>query len=492
MQTEHSEAACGRLADRVFGIDPQLVLRNDVDRDVLLSRPPPLCDRNYIRRFMDPAEAVILSMFNGERTVARVAELWGEATSRSADEALAEVLALAECYSGTDPSDDDILITSDAAKKRPFVQYDPLDFVIPLDRVNLTEKRLRIPYRIYYIPTLYCSQACIYCYAHTEPAPEPALIPLERLCEIFDELGSLGVDVIQMSGGEVFTRRDIFALLEAIVERGMVPDIPTKIGLSYKAACWLRVLGVPLIQVSLDSADPEILDRMVGIKSYHTRVFSGLDNLRRAGMEVRVNTVLTPLNYRGVGDLIDYLGRLGNVTRVSLSPYGRSLFCHSDDLFVNEEQIAIAQDAAKERAQAYPQMTVTIGGIAAPAPESADERTRRWSKRAYCSANRDGIVILPDGRVTVCEELYTHPDFVIGDLNRQSVMEVWRSPQARALIRPDQAAVPDGACRTCADFDECHAQQGRCWRDVLKSYGWDKPHFPDPRCPQAPPGARLS
>jgi hypothetical protein len=70
-------------------------------------------------------------------------------------------------------------------------------------------------------------------------------------------------------------------------------------------------------------------------------------------------------------------------------------------------------------------------------------------------------------------------------------MEMWNSPEALALIHPDQSAVPEGPCRTCGAFEECHSRQGRCWRDVLKSYGWDKPYYPDPRCPWAPPGTRL-
>ncbi|NJL28834.1 MAG: hypothetical protein HC897_13555 [Thermoanaerobaculia bacterium] len=60
-----------------------------------------------------------------------------------------------------------------------------------------------------------------------------------------------------------------------------------------------------------------------------------------------------------------------------------------------------------------------------------------------------------------------------------------------ALIHPRRADVPEGPCRSCADFDRCNSDRGRCWRDVLKSYGWDKPHFPDPRCPLAPQGNRL-
>lgn len=72
-----------------------------------------------------------------------------------------------------------------------------------------------------------------------------------------------------------------------------------------------------------------------------------------------------------------------------------------------------------------------------------------------------------------------------------AVMEMWNSPQALALLYPDQLAVGDGPCATCDDFVECNAVRGRCWRDVIKSYGLDKSHYPDPRCPKAAVGNRI-
>jgi radical SAM protein with 4Fe4S-binding SPASM domain len=247
------------------------------------------------------------------------------------------------------------------------------------------------------------------------------------------------------------------------------------------------------VQVSLDSADPEIVDRMVGLQGYHARVFRVLENLRLAGLRVRVNAVLTPLNISTVGDLIVFLGELGNVARLSLATYGRSMFCHSDELFINSAELARVNDAVQLHAPRYPHMKVGVsGGVPDQAPLSFEEKAKLFSERGLCTANRHGFLILPDGRVTVCEQLYDHPSFLIGDLRRQSVMEIWNSPEALALLHPDQSAVPDGPCKECSVFAQCNFSPGRCWRDVLKTYGQDKPHYPDPRCPWAPPGIRLS
>jgi radical SAM protein with 4Fe4S-binding SPASM domain len=254
----------------------------------------------------------------------------------------------------------------------------------------------------------------------------------------------------------------------------------------------LRDIGIRIIQFSIDSSDSKIVDLMVGVPQYHRRAFRALENLRQAGLTVRVNTVVTPINAGAVGQLLDYLGALGNVKRVSLTPYGRSSFRHNDELFLSTSGLDRLSEEVSNRQPRYPHMRITVGGNVPARPQDPKEERLGWERRAFCTGNRDGFVILPDGRVTPCEELYDHPSLGMGDLSRQSVMQMWNSPEALALIFPDQGAVPDGPCKTCDEFTTCNSGRGRCWRDILKSYGWDKPHWPDPRCPKATAGSRLS
>ncbi|ALS10062.1 hypothetical protein ABE82_26235 (plasmid) [Paenibacillus peoriae] len=127
-------------------------------------------------------------------------------------------------------------------------------------------------------------------------------------------------------------------------------------------------------------------------------------------------------------------------------------------------------------------------------PYAGDEslRKKNFWERAYCTANRRGVVVLPDGKVTICEELYNHEHFIIGDLTKQTLLEVWNSPKALELAYPQQAAVSNGPCHDCSDFQRCHEGLGRCVREALKAYGYDQHYAPDPRCPRAPVGSRLA
>ena len=112
---------------------------------------------------------------------------------------------------------------------------------------------------------------------------------------------------------------------------------------------------------------------------------------------------------------------------------------------------------------------------------------KSFKERSLCTANVDGFVVLPDGKVTICEELYWNPDFLIGDLNHMSISDVWNSPKALSLWNIHQDSVPsDSACRECQDFRECRLKKGVCWKFVLAAYGRENPFYPDPRCPKAP------
>lgn len=118
-----------------------------------------------------------------------------------------------------------------------------------------------------------------------------------------------------------------------------------------------------------------------------------------------------------------------------------------------------------------------------------EEKERIFNKRNLCSGNLNALYILPDGKVTICEELYWHPRFLLGDLRTQSLKEVWDSKKAKDLFFLKQTDIQEAsACKTCEDFTNCREYLHVCWRDVILAYGkknWDFPGIFCPKSPQA-------
>ena len=105
-----------------------------------------------------------------------------------------------------------------------------------------------------------------------------------------------------------------------------------------------------------------------------------------------------------------------------------------------------------------------------------------------CTGNQRTFIILPDGKVTICEELYWHPAFIIGDVHDNTIEEIWTGEKAVGLFNIAQDMISEGSpCKTCGSFTACRRPRGVCWKMILKGYGMEHWDYPDPRCPMAPP-----
>ncbi|PLX01907.1 MAG: radical SAM protein [Marinilabiliales bacterium] len=118
-----------------------------------------------------------------------------------------------------------------------------------------------------------------------------------------------------------------------------------------------------------------------------------------------------------------------------------------------------------------------------------EQKKIQFTNRSLCSGNVSNFFILPDGMATICEQLYWHPEFIIGDAKKQSIMEIWNSDKAMRLWNFTHKDVvnKESPCSDCEQIDECRRGLGVCWKIVLGAYGMDKYDYPVPDCPYAPP-----
>ena len=65
-----------------------------------------------------------------------------------------------------------------------------------------------------------CNLACQYCFYADEMVAHTDL-PTERWLSFFEELGRFGVMTVCLTGGEVFTRPDLFELIDGIIANRM-------------------------------------------------------------------------------------------------------------------------------------------------------------------------------------------------------------------------------------------------------------------------------
>jgi radical SAM protein with 4Fe4S-binding SPASM domain len=474
-------------------LSSKVKLRPDGGRAILFSTNTADGIEDDAFRFLYPQQVVMLSLFNGQRDLSEIHDAVAYLFNLDINDAVREVGNLLAIQVNSEQTIGSFIIDASDIDLTNARVYNPNDFIVPAETVDMSDVRCKIPFSLLVLPTMRCYTNCRYCYADKEGCQESAEFSLPLFRRLLKEARECGAETIEFSGGDIFCRKDAFELIQCTRSEGMYPSIPTKYPLSKDQIEQLAKMGLSTIQISIDALDPDIIDGLVAKKpGYGKRILKTLDYLGEAGIRVRTNSVLTPYNIRDAVNLARYLAEMPHVFRSNFTCYARSLYRHQDSLFCSLSDIDEFEKGLNQIRDKFPHKAINFNGPSGdPYDKDETKRTSAFWDRAFCTANRRGCVVLPDGRVTICEELYFHEYFIIGDLNKQTLMEVWNSPRALELAYPDQATVPDGPCKDCPDFRRCHEGLGRCVREALKAYGYDKPHWPDPRCPRAPVGTRL-
>ncbi|MBU7045611.1 MAG: radical SAM protein [Theionarchaea archaeon] len=473
-------------------LSPDVKLRKDGGRSILFSVNPADSIEGPVFQILPPHYAMILSLLDGQRSLPDVEGDVARMFRLDSDAASKEVESLLNHPLNTGQTIRSFVVDASTIDLKAARIYDPYDFIMPAEYIDMSDTRCKMPCSLIVLPTMRCFTSCIYCYADRERMQGQQDFDMNFYHQLLKEAKACGIETVEISGGDLFCREDAFDLIQSTLSEGMYPTIPTKYPLSRKDVDNLADMGLSTIQISIDAHSPDIIDKMTGRPGYGRRILKTLDYLGEAGIRVRTNSVLTPYNIQDAVKLAYHLAHMPHVFKCNFTPYGRSLYRHSDTLFCSPDSL---NEFARELAiikDEFPRKPLFFSGAPLD-PYSADEEKKAstfW-ERALCTANRRGVVVLPNGKVTICEELYFHEHFIIGDLTKNTLMEVWESPRALELAHPDQSAVIDGQCSNCPDFRRCHEERGRCFRDTLKAYGYNKPHWPDPRCPRASMGNRM-
>lgn len=460
--------------------------------------PPISEDISNFLGFLHPVFAILLSLFDGQKLLPQVVEDFAYISGMDPNVSQGLVSQLienktivkAEMGGRTFYFPRNTLIPITSRNKEQRVRYDPAEFFIPNDRLDFDTRRLDTPLDAMLILNNICVTDCIYCYSDKR-IPTVCRIPFERLREIIREAGQIGMRSFHLSGGELFTYKYWRELLELLVANGFDPFITTKYPLNRRRIRLLKDIGVRRIMVSMDTVKKGEMHQMLRVgEDYPRLIMEALEELDKRDFEIRVNGIITKYNQDSMADYFDVLLQYKNIRRIRVRPVGFSRFPKGSDLpslRPTEEKLKEIESLVIELNRQDPGRVRMDRFDLNHRSCSHEEKKRNFSLRAGCSGNFTGFVILPDGQVTICEELYHHPAFIIGNLTTQSIGQVWNSKKALDLYNLSQAAVSrSSACKTCADFQECHQGKGVCWKLVIYAYGDEKWDFPDPRCHRAP------
>lgn len=370
--------------------------------------------------------------------------------------------------------------------------FDTNSFIIKKEDWDLSSARLYIPNSISIMLNNRCYTDCIYCYADKDTKPKSEM-SWKRVVELIQEADEIGIGEVTFNGGDFFLYKYWREVLREALCHHYEPFISTKYPLSKEQVKDLKEIGLKKIQISFDSDDPEQLQRMLKVsQDYHSKMLDTFKFLEEANIKVEVKSVITKYNneVEDIKKLIERLKQYANISHLSIAPAEASLYKTFEEYKPDAKKLdKIDLYIRLFHGQISPTLKCGTQGYTTDqfARQNMEEKKEKMLNRAMCSGNFSSIFILPDGQVGICEQLYWHPFFIIGDVTNSSIMDVWNSQKAKELfVFPQSNFPPESPCRNCDIFAFCRYQKGVCWRNMFFAYGKDNIYNPDPECPYAP------
>ena len=297
--------------------------------------------------------------------------------------------------------------------------------------------------------TYACQNRCLFCYADS-PHRADRHTPMDtgQVQRVMDRIfHEAHVPSLSFTGGESSLRGDLPELVRHGERLGLRVNLITN-GLRAADREWAARLvdaGLASAQVSIEAADPELHDRIVGRPGAHALTLAGIENFRRLGIHVHTNTTLCAPNLDHAPEIIRFVRTQLGMQTLSMNMVIRT---------------GMAQSGAPV-GLSYAEVAGRLPRLIQVARE-VDVRFVWYSPLPYCLFNPvlhglggkscacvDGILSVdPSGQVLPCSSFGEG----IGSLLTQSFDEIY-SGEAASYWREKRFLPP--ACRSCPDADVC-------------------------------------
>lgn len=477
-------------------LNPFYILKPDQGRVLLIEKESVRIDPNGgdegYNSFIHPVFAIILNSMDGSEInqsiieVAEILNLDKELVFNFVDKLINNDERLELDYDSVKyvfPKK--CFITSnDAIDKRKKINLEELVF----EELDLRNKRHRTPTDLTLMLNTICATDCFYCYADRRVKMN-CKISYNRIKELIKEAYSFNARSFNVMGGEFFLFKKWKDLLIELKKYNFSPYISTKVPINEKDIKDLNEIGIVDLQISLDTLIPNNLIEILKVKDdYFDKIKNTLLTLEKYNIKVVIHTIINSKNdnLEDLKSVYTFIKKLSNLKTWRIDLAESSLY-HSNNFEVfkpNKEKLDVLYNFVKE----INDIQVNYDSLKPKEKYYFNEieRLNDFKNRSVCSANYSHLFILPDGQVTTCEEFYWHPNFIVGNVLNQSLLEIWNSDKCKYLALVPQKDIPsDSPCSTCNDYIDCRSFEQICYRDTMKAYGEEKWYYPDVRCPKS-------
>jgi radical SAM protein with 4Fe4S-binding SPASM domain len=299
------------------------------------------------------------------------------------------------------------------------------------------------PYRMDLALTYRCDNDCAHCYnARPRDFPEK---DTRIWKQILDRLWEIGIPHVVFTGGEPTLRSDLPDLIAYAESLGQITGLNTN-GRRLRDPRFVAQLveaGLDHVQITVESHNPRIHDRLVGVPGAWDQTREGLQRALTTPLYVMTNTTLMRENSPFLGEMLDYLAGLG-VATVGLNALiysGRGALVGTG---LPEGELPPLLDLARQRTGGSGQRLIWY----TPTQYCHFDPMQLELGVKGCTAALYSMCVEPDGSVLPCQSYYQP----LGNLLTDNWPLIWNHDLARRLRERQDLPKP---CRECALNAEC-------------------------------------
>lgn len=287
-----------------------------------------------------------------------------------------------------------------------------------------------------------CNLKCGHCFNSEYSDDRRALgeFRTEELLHLVDQLDSMNVRRVQLSGGEAFLRKDIWKVLERIKDKKIFLDVISTNGTAISKAVATKL--APYFQdggalyISLDGASASSHDKLRGDGAF-AKTLRGIRNLNSVGCRVLINTMVHRFNVHELDHMYDLLAEFKNVIGWRLGiPKALGRFvenCHGFDVPPSIAVGAVSRVFARRLTEDVG-LKVEVGDFFRT--EVLDVGWYQHTSDDHpCKYALNNCTIKPDGDVVFCASLNScgYGPAKIGNTRSNDLHGIWHSPEHAAL-----------------------------------------------------------
>jgi radical SAM protein with 4Fe4S-binding SPASM domain len=321
-----------------------------------------------------------------------------------------------------------------------------------LETVMPFSARPSAPYRLDLALTYRCNNDCAHCYnvdhpslADLEGGAGAKELPTKDWKLVLDKAWELGIPHIIFTGGEPTLREDLPDLVAHAEKNGQITGLNTN-ARRFSDPDYVRKLvdaGLDHVQITLESNDAAVHDRMVCNKGAFHQTVKGLKNALSSPLFVMTNTTMLRTNAHTIPATLDFLADAGVLT------VGLNALIHSGrgsmvGTGLAESELTPLLEAARQKTAARGQRLIWY----TPTQYCGFDPLALDLGEKGCTAALYNMCVEPDGGVLPCQSYYHQ----LGNLLTNDWDSIWNHPLGVRLR--ERQGLPE-KCTDCALMAEC-------------------------------------